>query len=330
LESIVALQQFATQGLISDLLWRIDMFRNQLIREIRRSWAVGILAASMAFAQYTQPIGDNGNVDWTQQKIKATGIGAPNPNSPPGAQRAGAITAAKSDALRNLLATARGMFLTSETTVNNAIVESDVIKTRVEGYMRGFTVVDTRYMSDQSVEVDVEVPLSGIADAVLPQAFGGGRLMTAQPICPMCGQPWPQGKAVPPGVQLVNPGTGGQTPVSTTGGAFTGLVIDAKGLGLMPAMAPKVVNESGEEVYGSKYVSRDFAVKQGMVGYDKDVNAARNNQRVTNNPLVIKGLKASGANSTDIVVSDADAQRIHSAAQTQNFLDKTRVMVVLD
>jgi hypothetical protein len=149
----------------------------------------------------------------------------------------------------------------------------------------------------------------------------------------MCGQPWPQGKPVPPGVQLVSPGAGASipsAPSSTAGGAFTGLIVDAKGLGVMPAMAPKVVDENGNEVYGSKYVSRDYAVQQGMVGYDKDVNAARNNQRVTNNPLIIKGLKAGGTNHTDVVVSDADAQRIHSAAQTQNFLDKCRVMVVLD
>jgi hypothetical protein len=311
------------------------MFRNQLVQKIRTSWIVGVLAAclltaSLAFAQYTQPIGDNGSVDWSQQKIKSTGIGAPRPDAPPGAQRAGAITAAKADALRNLLATAKGMFLTSETTVNNAMVENDVIKTRVEGFLRGFTVVDTRYMSDQSVEVDVEVPLSGLAEALLPQSFGGGRLMSAQPVCPMCGQPWPQGKPVPPGVQLANPSLGSQTGMSATGGAFTGLIIDAKGLGVMPAMAPKVVDENGEEVYGSKYVSREFAVKQGMVGYDKDINAARNNPRVTNNPLILKGLKVSGTNSTDIVVSNADAQRIHAAAQSQNFLDKTRVMVILD
>lgn len=306
------------------------MFRNRLVQKIFAGWVVALLTASLAFAQYTQPVGDDGSVDWSQQKIKATGIGAPNPNAPPGAQRAGAITAAKSDALRNLLATVRGMMLNSETTVNNAIVESDVIKTRVEGFLRGFTVVDTRYMSDQSVEVDVEVPLSGVADAVLPQNFGGGRFMSAQPVCPMCGQAWPQGKPVPPGVQLTAPNMGGTTSTGSTGGAFTGLVIDAKGLGVMPAMAPKVVDESGNEVYGSKYVSREFAVKQGMVGYDKDVNAARSNQRVTNNPLIIKGMKASGANSTDVVVSSADAQRIHAAAQSQNFLDKCRVMVILD
>jgi len=307
------------------------MLKKQLVQKIRTGWIVGVLAASFAFGQYTQPIGDDGSVDWSQQKIKATGIGAPRPDAPPGAQRAGAITAAKSDALRNLLATARGIFLTSETTVNNAMVENDVIKTKVEGFMRGFTVVDTRYMSDQSVEVDVEIPLSGfLADALLPQVFGGGKLISAQPVCPMCGQAWPQGKAVPPGVQLVNPGTGSQAATGATGGAFTGLIIDVKGLGVMPAMAPKVVDESGNEVYGSKYVSREFAVKQGMVGYDKDVNAARNNQRVTNNPLIIKGLKAGGTNQSDIVVSNADAQRIHGAAQSQNFLDKCRVMVILD
>jgi hypothetical protein len=306
------------------------MFKNQLDQKIRFGWIVAILTAGLAFGQYTQPISDNGSVDWSQQKVRATGIGAPSPTAPPGAQRAGAITAAKSDALRNLLATAKGMFLTSETTVNNSMVESDVIKTHVEGYLRGFTVVDTRYMSDQSVEVDVEIPLSGLAEALLPQSFGGGKLMSAQPVCPMCGQAWPQGKPVPPGVQLVNPGTGGGQTTSGSTGVFTGLIVDVKGLGVMPAMAPKVVDENGNEVYGSKYVSREFAVKQGMMGYDKDVNAARNNPRVANNPLIIKGLKASGTNQTDIVVSNADAQRIHAAAQTQNFLDKCRAMVILD
>ncbi|MGH7453701.1 MAG: hypothetical protein ACRENG_20295, partial [bacterium] len=209
-------------------------------------------------------------------------------------------------------------------------VESDMIRSRVEGVLRGFTVVDTRYMSDQSVEVEIEVPLNGLlADALLPQNFGGGRLISAQPLCPMCGQPWPQGKPVPPGVQLVNPGSGSQAG-GATGGVFTGLILDAKGLGLMPAMAPKVVDENGVEIYGSRYVSREFAVQQGMVGYDKDVNAARNNQRVTNNPLVIKALRAAGNNKTDLVVANADAQRIHGAAQTQNFLDKCRLIFIVD
>jgi hypothetical protein len=308
------------------------MFWKHSVNALRAGLVSGILAASLAYGQYTQTVGDNGVVDWGQQKIRATGIGAPNPDQAPGAQRAGAIEAAKLAALRNLLQTVRGVNLTSETTVRNAMIENDVINAKIQGIIRGYTIVDTRYMSDQSVEVEIEVPLTGVgslADALLSQNFGGGRLISAQPLCPMCGQPWPQGKPVPPGVQLVTPGSGSQ-PGGTTGGAFTGLVIDAKGLGLMPAMAPKVVDENGNEVYGSRYVSREFAVQQGMVGYDKDVNAARNNQRVTNNPLVIKALRATGNNKTDLVLANADAQRIHGAAQSQNFLDKCRVMFIVD
>ena len=41
-------------------------------------------------------------------------------------------------------------------------------------------------------------------------------------------------------------------------------IIDAKGLNAKPAMSPKVVDENGQEVYGSAYVSREFAVQQGM------------------------------------------------------------------
>jgi hypothetical protein len=306
------------------------MFMKHSFKSLQVGLVAGLLTAGLAYGQYTQTVGDNGVVDWGQQKIRATGIGAPNPDAPPGAQRAGALEAAKLAALRNLLQTVQGVNLTSETTVRNAMIENDVINTKIQGIVRSYTIVDTRYMSDQSVEVEIEVPLTGLlADALLPQNFGGGRLLSAQPLCPMCGQPWPQGKPVPPGVQLVTPGAGGQ-PGSTTGGAFTGLVIDAKGLGLMPAMAPKVVDENGNEVYGSRYVSRQYAVQQGMVGYDKDVNAARNNQRVTNNPLIIKAVRATGNNKTDLVVANADAQRIHNAAQTQNFLDKCRVMFIVD
>jgi len=95
-------------------------------------------------------------------------------------------------------------------------------------------------------------------------------------------------------------------------------------------MAPKVLDESGEEIYGSKYVSRDWAVQIGMVGYDKDVNRARNNDRVASNPLVVKGIKSAGPNKADIVVSAASATAIRNAAANQNFLDKCKVMFVVD
>lgn len=272
-----------------------------------------------------------GNVNWTAQVIKCTGIGAANPNLPQTAQRAGALRAAKLDALRNALETVKGINLNSETLVENAMLVSDRIQTRVEGAIKGFRVVDERYMSNGDVEVDVEVPITGVMlDALLPPpgSFGGGTLVTGgQALCPTCGQPWPAGKSVPSGMTLIQ--TGG-TSSGSSAGVYTGLMVDTKGLGVRPAMAPKLVDESGKEIYGSKFVSRDYAVDIGMVGYEKNVDRARRNERIADNPLVVKAIKASGPNKTDVVISAADATRIHNAAANMNFLQHCKVMFILE
>ncbi len=287
---------------------------------------------AVIFSQgYVQQIGATGNVNWTEQVVRCTGIGAPNPNMPLAAQRAGALQAAKSDALRNLLATIKGVNLTSETIVENAMLLSDVISTRVEGALRGFRVVDTRYMSTGDVEVDVEIPITGVIMNTLlpsPQEFGGGLLMTGGLLlCPVCGQPWPEGRPVPQGITLIQTGEG---TGMQSGGVYTGLIIDGRGLGVRPAMAPKVLDDSGEEIYGSKFVSREYAVDIGMVGYDKDINNARLNERVKDNPLIVKGIEASGANMTDIIIGRTDAVQIHNAAANMNFLQHCKVMFILD
>jgi hypothetical protein len=288
-------------------------------------------AMSFVYGQtVTQSVGAAGTVDWSSQVIRSTGIGSPNPNMPETAQRAGAIEAAKRVALRNLLETVKGMSIDSETSVKNFMVESDIITNKVNGAVRAFTIVDTKYMSSGDVEVTVEVPITGVfSDALLPQQMGGTPILGAVAVCPTCGQPWPAGRPVPAGVNLVQ-GAAGVAQATTAGGAYTGLIIDAKGLGVRPAMAPKILDENNQEVYGSKYVSRDYAVQIGMVGYDKDVTRAKSNDRVTANPLIIKGLKVAGANKADIIVSNADAASIRNAAASQNFLDKCKVMFIVD
>ena len=60
-------------------------------------------------AQVNQNFGQNQTVDWSNQIIQATGIGASNPNLPAAAARSNAIRAAKMDAWRNLLETVKGV-----------------------------------------------------------------------------------------------------------------------------------------------------------------------------------------------------------------------------
>jgi len=112
------------------------------------------------------------------------------------------------------------------------------------------------------------------------------------------------------------------------GGVATGLVIDGRGLGLRPALLPRIVDPEGQEIYVGQVVTRTNAVEQGVAGYAKDVKAATNNFRVTDNPAVIKGLRASGSAGTDIVVARADARMLHQLGGQGDFLQNCRVIIV--
>ena len=77
-------------------------------------------------------------------------------------------------------------------------------------------------------------------------------------------------------------------------------------------------------------VDKTFAVSQGISGYARDLTAAQGNQRVTNNPVTVKGVSAEGAGKADIKISSAEAQQIRAAAENLSFMKKCRVMIVLD
>ncbi len=267
------------------------------------------LAAGGASAQLVgsvkdvvEPTGSSGKVDWTTGVITAVGIGAP-PAQPANAAQARAMAerAAQVVAYRNLLEAVKGVRLDSTTTVENFMVTSDVIKTEVSGIIQGAMVMDKKYMSDGSVEVTVGMKLTGaLADALLPKG----------PTTPQIGLATP------------TPGTQGQL--------YTGLIVDARGLGVRPAMAPKIMNEDGKEVYGSAWINRDWAVREGMVGYLKDPAAAQTNPRVTDKPLMVKAIKISGDARVDMVISNADAAALQSASQNLSMLEKCRVIVLVD
>jgi len=246
---------------------------------------------------------DQGSINWSTGKVVAVGIGAP-PSKPANMAQARAMArrAAITVARRNLLEISQGVQVDSMTLVKDFTVRSDIIRTSVQGVVRNAQVIDTAYMSDGSVEVTMVMSLGGeFANVILP--------------------PPPVGTVFP----LPPPGT--EMPASQV---YTGMVIDARGLGARPAMAPKIVDESGKEIYGSAMVNREFAVQQGMVGYAKDLSAAQVNNRVTDRPVTIKALRTSGAAKVDVVISDSDAAKLTSAAENLSFLQKCRVMVVLD
>jgi len=289
------------------------------------------------WTQIVEQIGDKGRINWSEGYIEAVGIGAPPERSygKPSA-RPLALRAAKLDAYRNLLEVTKGVRIDSSTTVRDFTVESDIINSQVEGIVRGAQIVGKDYLSDGTVEVTLRMPLAGsFAQVIIPKVIEKNvqkppappaqveQPVPVEPAAPSPAAPVPPVAPVAPDVKVA------ETPVPPAV-LYTGLVVDARGIQARPAMAPRILDEQGAEVYGTASVERDYAVQQGMSGYARDLTSAQSNSRVTNNPLSVKGLKTQGPGRLDIVISSADAGLVRASAENASFLKKCRVMIVLD
>ena len=301
----------------------LSKWRSSMNRKLQLQLLIGLVALTTTALAQGAPAwaateqNDFGQVNYSQREVTATGIGAVPANAPNvGAARANAIRAARVVALRNLIEAVKAVRVNSETTVENNMVTSDVIRTRVEANIRGARQVgDVKYLSDSSVEVTMVVPMSGILDVMLPA--------TASPA---------DATADLSTIAVTDPVAAAEPAVAAppAPGPITGLIIDARGLGLKPSMSPQILAQDGTVLYGPGKYPRSFAVNQGVVGYHKDPLAAASDSRVAGNPVTIKGIGTAGSLSTDVVLASATAQQISALDGFNSAISSCRVMFILD
>lgn len=268
---------------------------------MERKRMVAAAAGAVMFLSYGPAIADedksivekleHGQVNWTKKTVIATGSGAPNLKLSNVAQvRLAAERAAKLDAHRNILETLKGVKITAATLGAEPLADGQV-RTQIEGIVRGCKVIDTRYYSDGGVDVVLECPLDGGLSTVLTPSKE-------------------------------------QKPVSTTGEAkYTGLIVDAVGLGVKPALAPNINDAAGKEIYGKAMVNPNFLRQHGVAVYVRSVDEAKQNGRVGANPLVLKASKVGGV-ASDLEISGEDAEKL--SGQNLTFLAEARVVIATD
>jgi hypothetical protein len=263
-----------------------------------------ILALALAAALPCVARAAPGAVDWQAKVVRCTGAAAANLRDADGnaaAARIGAEKAARLDALRSCLETLRGVQLESGRTVGAALSSDPALSGKVQGILKGFRVVGKpRYFSDGGVELDVEVPLEGsLSDALLPPA-------------------------APPGPQVPAPAA---KPSAAAADAPTSLVVDARGQKVSPALAPRVLDESGNELYGPARLGEAGRRAGGGAAYAPDLQRAiaAFQPRLGDRPLVVKAVRADGS---DVVISAADAATL--AGKDHAFLADGRVVILAD
>src|SRR5688572_24872778 len=170
---------------------------------------VGALAPSLAMAQDVAQTVGHGQINWTNKTVTATGSGAPSLKAANVAvARLGAERAAKVEAYRNVLEAVRGVKISGGQSAGQAMDQSPETKAKVEGVIQGFKVIDTKYYSDGGVDVVIQGPIDGVLADLVPNA----------------------GKNAA--------GSGASDDGST------GLIINAKGAQVAPALAPRLLDET--------------------------------------------------------------------------------------
>ena len=258
---------------------------------------------------------DTGYIDWSARTVKVNGVGTPvaidggrsyDPSSD-------TLDTARRMAQSNLLETLGALRINAVSRVADRVAQNTAFRDGLAALARNAVITRQEYLSDGSVEIELSMNLTGgFGQFVLPEEIRQVEPVTTMAVAESVSKP---SSAAADG---------------TAGGPYTGLILDATGIGAKPSLVPVIVDESGEVVYGPAFVSREFAVSRGMSGFATTLAAARNDKRVGDRPMIVKAIRTHSTDDTDLVVSSADAARLRSSVVHLNFLKACRVSIVMN
>lgn len=249
-----------------------------------------------------------------QDAILVAGEGVPKKGTTGAQRRLTAVRAAEVAAQRALAELLKGVSIAGQTTVRDAEVESDLIKSSVNAFIKGFQpVVKDWNPREETALVILKVGMNG------PKSFGAmmyEKILTEPRIKEEIDKP-----VFAPPADLPAPPPAVQ--------AFDGLIIDATAQSFRPALINRIFNPRGEVLYDPAKISQKVLVEQGCGEYTNSVDKARAalRKRGVNNPLVVKA--AGTVSPSDLQVSEEVALQIFSANQATGFMADARVAFVL-
>ncbi|MDA8138915.1 MAG: hypothetical protein M0036_09705 [Desulfobacteraceae bacterium] len=259
-----------------------------------------------------------GQINWSKGLLIAKGLGAPIGNTSQAASNSNQLTQlAHHKAVSNLMETLKGLRLDASHNVAQVLASNEPFQAKLTQMTAGAQIIHETRLADGSVEVTVQMPLlGGFLQMMLPD-----EIRQVEPIKPVNAK----GSVTQPSWD---------SPLSEATpkreGIYSGLVVDARGIGAKPAMVSLIVDEGGKEVYGSAFISREYAVQYGVCEYVRAMPDPGLNPRVAPKPLAARGLRILPERSCDIVISNTDAAKLRDASANLGFLKQCRVVIIID
>jgi hypothetical protein len=118
------------------------------------------------------------------------------------------------------------------------------------------------------------------------------------------------------------PASPSSPPLSTEN--YTGLLIDARGLPIKPVLAPSILTEKEEKIYGLGVVPTTLTAGATADYLSGELDKVKKHERIGDEPLVIKAMKV--ANENDVIISDADMKKL---ASIYELLEQQKVAILI-
>ena len=277
-----------------------------MVRQIlHKTKLFGVLLAIIFFASSSAT---SAAPNWDTNTIQVTGMGVANPAlaTTPAHASMLARRAAVADAYRQLAEEINGVQVDSETTVQNMMIKSDEVRTRVNALIKNARIVSEGELAGGGYSVTMAIGIFGGTDSLADKVLE--RPAYVEPI------PAPAPEYRPPVVQ---------TQPDYQGGGYTGLIIDCRDFDdVNHVMSPVILDENGKKIYGHKNLDFDRIIREGMVYYAHDMSQT---SRAGSNPLIVRALWLEGHNANP-VISDEDAEFVLYENSKSHFLEDIAVV----
>ena len=228
--------------------------------------------------------------DYVKRTIVVTGRGASKSSLPSIAQKkVWAVTEARKNCITLAAIAVGGLNVESSTFLNSGEMVSSEISLQIREYVRGLRNFNetTELLDDGSV--------TAVVTAVLH--FDGNKGLNAllfNAIYPP--DNYPEGSLTE------------NKAIRFSARSVTGIVFDVRDVPIKASMTPRIYTEDGELIHGLKSVTREYALKYGIVGYTRDTSDVF--ERIGENPYLVKVLELKSDDAASIIIKNEDMQRL--------------------
>jgi hypothetical protein len=110
---------------------------------------------------------------------------------------------------------------------------------------------------------------------------------------------------------------------------YTGVVIDARGLGLQPSMSPRLRDAYGNTLWGNLEIAPEVVIEYGLAGWartEAELQHPNLRARIGENPLWIRAIRVQGVGRNEVILDSADAERLLRENAVGGFLERLAVV----